>query len=220
MNKSPAPKLLPLVVVAFLNSSSAQQLSISSVDLKIADGEKISVDARPAGTSPCTIVLSANVRHPVEVKSEGQTDRMFVVSWKNLKRSQLYINIPAWFLNTKPGESGSQGYADLTTGTAEGKDLGATIDKAFTNAKGRPSGTAIDRYNTIRESDARHGLDSAASSTYPRLTRGQMDSLSNVNGGKIVVSALPASVPRTIVEIEIQKIGVVFRVYVLTGRRT
>ena len=60
-------------------------------------------------------------------------------------------------------------------------------------------------------------LDSSKSRYYPKLTRGQMDSLNDVNGGTMVVSSFVSTNEVTFLEYEIQKIGDQFLVYVMEG---
>ena len=208
--------LLPVFIP--LTPPHPPKLSLSSADLKVEDGARVYVDSKFLGTSPCKVLLSPDIRHIIEARSKGRPDHTFFVTWKSLKKSELFDNIPTWFLGAR--QSDYPQYRDLAVGTAQGLNLAQTIDQAATNANGKVSSVRTDRYNTVRGSGQRSRLDSISSRSYPQLTRGQMDSVSDVSGGKIVVRSFPEPGLRGLLEIEIQKVGDEYRVYVLSGGRS
>jgi hypothetical protein len=213
-----AKRLYVLALLA-LNISQAWQFRVLSTDFKIAAGSQIVVDGKPVGTAPCQITLKTNIRHKLKVENEGGNDRTFCVTWKEVKKSAVVNNIPSWFLNPALLQSDFRDYEALTPGTASSTNLAESIRKAELDVEAKLAGGGVDRYFTIRQSDSKGRLDSGSSSYYPKLTRGQMDSIANVNGGKIVARSLSETNKPDFLELEIQKTGSEYRVYVLAGKR-
>jgi hypothetical protein len=144
---------------------------------------------------------------------------MFFVTEREVKKSDVVNNIPAWFFDPTSIQPDFRDYETLTPATASSTSLAESIDKAKKNAAAKFKSGRVDRYYTIRGSDRKEKLDSSSSRYYPKLTRGQMDSLADVNGGKIVARSLSLPTDSVFLEIEIQSIGPEFRVYVLFGNR-
>jgi hypothetical protein len=207
------------LILVVLNVSQAGQFRLSSADLKITGGSQIVVDGKSVGTAPCQITLRTNARHKLEIKDEGGNTRTFFVIEKEVKKSDVVNSIPAWFFNPTLLQPDFRDYEALSPGTASSTSLAESVSKAELDAKTKSTGGSVNRYLTIRESDRRGRLDSSSASSYPKLTRGQMDSLADVNGGRIVARSLSETINPDFLEIEIQKVGREYRVYLLAGRR-
>ena len=191
---------------------------IKSSDLNIEPGAEVRVDGILAGIAPCKIDFKTGTRHKCLTKSSDGTVIVFFLTSRELEKSQEADHFPAWFLDPPSLQSDFTDYVHLTPATAASATLSDAIGQAEARIRKRTMGVGINRYNTIKESAGNQMLDSSKSKYYPKLTRGQMDSLNDVNGGAMVASSLSRASDVTFLEYEIQKIGEGYRVYVLGGQ--
>jgi hypothetical protein len=193
-------------------------LRLQSRDLGISNGSEIRIDGKVIGTAPCEFTLRTSARHKLELKAQNMAVETCFLTVKVLKKSELVDNIPAWFLNPTTLQPKFLHYESLTPATATSATISDAVVKAQSEVRRKLTST-IDRYFTVREQDGKSKLDSSKSKYYPKLTRGQMDSLSDVNGGKIVAQSLANNGEPVFLEYEIQKVGNEYRVYVLAGEK-
>ena len=192
------------------------QLHVRSTDFNIASGREIRIDGKAIGIAPCEFTLKTNKRHKLELKAQNMVVETYYLNVKMLKNSELVDNIPAWFLNPAALQTNFPDYESLTPSTAASATIADAVVKAQSTVRRKLTST-VNRYFTVKEQDSK--LDSSKSKYYPKLTRGQMDSLSDVNGGKIVAQSLADNGGLVFLEYEIQKIDNEFRVYVLAAKR-
>ncbi len=214
--RHPILSLVPLVLAAGLVTLHAQQFTVSSSDLDIPPGSKVIVDGTVRGTAPLSIAVKFNTRHKITTEVSGMKIRELYVTAKEVEKSKEVDRIPAWFVNPSLHQSDFSGYTSLIPATVFSSTIHLAVKGAEDAARSKMPGGMLNRYNTVRASQGR--LDSSSSSYYPNLTRGQMDSLNDVNGGRMVLESFPASAVEFL-EYEIQKMGEGYRVYVLAGRR-
>lgn len=206
-----------IMSILIVGAIQARQVRIQSDDLRIPSGDKIVIDNRLIGTAPCAISLKTSVRHKCEIKTRDGNVRTVFLTTKELKKSQEVENIPAWFVNPTMLQTDFPAFTQFTTATAVATSLRGAVDRAGVEARRKIPKGMINRYTTIREGQGR--LDSTNSRTYPQLTRGQMDSLADVNGGLIVANSLSSNTEPTYLEYEIQKLEKDYRVYLLAGNK-
>lgn len=192
-------------------------LRISSSDFHIPKGSVVTVDGKPMGTAPCSLELQTGVRHMMRIKSSRGEEFVFHVTTRTLKEGQLIDNVPSWFFNPAAKQSDFRTFAGFTTSTASSASLADAILKAESGARRKMTSVEVNQYNSVQESDSHSRLDSGTSKFYPNLTRGQMDSLNDVNGGMMVMQSFGTSERLEFLEYEIQKIGDKYQVYVLAG---
>ena len=205
--------------VTLAHSLGAGQFRLRSTDLDVPMGSKILVDGKDVGTAPCAIELTTDYRHRIEIKAQDGTTRLCFLTVREVKKSEEVADIPAWFLNPTLLQSDFPDYETLTPATGFSRTISDAIGKAESQRKSESANIRVDHYNTIREPGDKSKLDSTKSKYYPKLTRGQMDSLADVNGGMMVASSYSGSSEATVLEYEIQKSGDGYRAYILTGRR-
>lgn len=208
--------LLTFTVIGLLH---AGNLPVHSSELKIPKGSVISVDGKLVGTAPCNILLTTDVRHKIEIKSRDGNTRNCYFTVKSLKESELVNSIPAWFFNPTMMQSDFRGYERLTPATASSAILPEAVSKAEADVRRKLKTVVVNQYNTIREPGNRTKLDSSESKYYPKLTRGQMDSLNDVNGGIMVAQSFGESKRVELLEYEIQKVDGKYQVYLLAGEK-
>jgi hypothetical protein len=192
-------------------------IRIQSKDLKIDPGTGISVDGKVIGVAPCEFKLRTKIRHKVELKSRDGNVRTYFLTFRELKNSEKVGNIPAWFLDPASLKNDFKDYENLASSTVSAATIAEALSAAEAKLTSRASGIRENRYNTMVEPAGNRKLDSSKSKYYPKLTRGQMDSLNDVNGGTMVASSFASINDVTFLEFEIQKIGDQFLVYVLAG---
>jgi hypothetical protein len=197
----------------------ADELRFSSADLRIASGSTIIIDGKTIGIAPRHIALTTNFRHKIEIKPHNGYAQMYYITAKALSKSALVDNVPAWFFNPPSLQSEFPGYLRFTPTTASSESLADAIGKAEGEAKKKLTTIAVNQYNTVRESDNGNRLDSSKSKYYPRLTRGQMDSVNDVNGGIMVKQSFGVIDRVQYLEYEIQRVDGKYQVYVLAGSR-
>jgi hypothetical protein len=207
---------LVLMVISTSCKLQSGQMHVRSTDLNIASGREIRIDGKAIGTAPCEFTLKTSTRHKLELKAQNVAAKTYFLTVKMLKKSELVDNIPTWFLNPATLQPKFPDYESLTPATATAATIADAVVKAQSEV-GRKLTSTVDRYFTVREQDDRGKLDSSKSKYYPKLTRGQMDSLSDVNGGKIVARSLAENAEAVFLEFEIQKVGNEYRVYVLAS---
>jgi hypothetical protein len=200
--------------IAFLH---AQGISVSSSDLEIPAGYKIVVDGTIKGNAPITLTVKPQLRHKILTESGDVKAAEFYLTVRVVQKTKEIENIPSWFVNPTLHQSDFPGHTTLTPATAVASTLQSALREARSAARSKMMRGMVNRYNTVRESQGK--MDSSSSNYYPRLTRGQMDSLNDVNGGKMVLQSSPASSTVGFLEYDIQKIGEAYRVYVLAGRK-
>lgn len=206
--------LLTFTLISLLH---AGNLRIHSSELNIPNSTVISVDGKVVGTAPCDILFTTDVRHKIEVKSRDGNIRICYFTTKSLKESELVNNVPVWFFNPTMMKSDFTDCERLTPATASSAILAEAVSKAEADARRKLKTIEVNRYNTIRESNNRSRLDSSTSQYYPKLTRGQMDSLNDVNGGIMVKQSFGVTDKIEFLEYEIQKVDDKYQVYVLAG---
>jgi hypothetical protein len=195
------------------------EMHLRSDDLKIEHGTKIEIDGTFVGIAPCEISLETKIRHKFELKSPVGNLRSYFVTVRGLKKSDEVNNIPAWFLDPTSLKSDFKEYGNLTPTTAASATIADAVNQAEAKIRRRVTGVSINRYNTVMEPSGKRMLDSSKSNYYPKLTRGQMDSLNDVNGGIMVKQSLGTSDRIEFLEYELQKVGDKYQVYVLAGSR-
>lgn len=212
--------LLPLFFVCALAAGMrAGELRLSSNDLNIPKGSTIIVDHKKVGTAPCGITLTENIRHVIETRGMDGNTRTYNLTAKTVAKTDLINNVPMWFFTPSELQPDFPGYSKFVTGLALSESVSDAIGKAQAQAKKKSTTIGMNRYNVIRESDSRNMLDSSKSRNYPRLTRGQMDSLNDVNGGIMVTQSFGVADKVQFLEYEIQKVEDNYQVYVLAGTR-
>ena len=179
----------------------------------------ITIDGKAVGIVPCEMKLKTKIHHKFELKSPDGTVKRYFLTARNLKTSEVVDNIPAWFLNPASRQSEFKDYETFTPATATAGTISDALSKAEADGRTKLTMGGIDHYSTFKQSDGKGKLDSSKSKYYPKLTRGQMDSLAAVNGGKIVTGSFSEADEAIFLEYEIQKIGDQYRVYVLAGQK-
>jgi len=190
---------------------------LRSSDLNIAKGDTIIIDGKTVGGAPYEFTLKTSIRHKIEIKSRTGNVQTFFVTTIKLTKSELVKSIPVWFFNPTSLQSNFPGYRKFTQATANAATLSYAIEKAKTEIRTRLKGNTVDRYFAVRRSDAIGMLDSSKSMYHPNFTRGQMDSLNEVNGGKMVMQSLAENARIEFLEFEIQKVDAKYQVYILGG---
>lgn len=198
----------------------AGELRLRLSDFNITKGDTVIIDGKTVGAAPNEFTLKTNIRHKIEVKSHSGNVQTFFVTTKELTKSELVNNIPAWFFNPRLLQKDFPGYNALTPATANAAMLSDAVNKAEQEARSKLTHSNVDRYITVREPTGNGRLDSSNSNYYPRLTRGQMDSLNDVNGGKMVARSLAETSKVAFLEYEIQKVDNKYQVYVLAGEKS
>ena len=193
-------------------------LRIQSSNLGIGGGNEIRIDGKTIGIATCEIALRTNARHKVELKAQNGAVQTYFLTVKTLKKSELVDNIPPWFLNPTLLQPDFPNYEGLTSITAISESIPVAINKAEAEGKAKLAKSVMNRSSALKEVDGKGKLGSSKSRYYPKLTRGKMDSLNDVNGGKMVAQSLSEASEVMLLEFEIQKIGNEYRVYVLAGR--
>jgi hypothetical protein len=220
MNILKSSAILFLFVFTSLGATAPQdEMLMRSTDLGIEHGTTIEIDGKLVGTAPCAIALKTNIRHKFELKSPVGYLRSYFVTVRSLKKSGELNNIPAWFLDPTSLRSEFKGYANLTPTTAASATIADALSQAEAKIRRGVTGVSINRYNTVMAPAGKRMLDSSKSKYYPKLTRGQMDSLNDVNGGIMVKQSLGTSDRIEFLEYELQKVGDRYQVYVLAGSR-
>jgi hypothetical protein len=210
-------KLILAATTVGLGVLHAQELRVSSSDFDIQPGYKVIVNGKVTGTAPLFIALKLNARHKIATEVSDVRVREFFLTVRDVDKSKEVESIPAWFVNPTLHQSDFSGYTSLTPATSIAASIEAGVKEAQDVVRSKMSRGKVNRYWTIREDQVK--LDSSSSNYYVNLTRGQMDSLNDVNGGKMVLQSSPALSTVTFLEYEIQKIGEEYRVYVLAGRK-
>jgi hypothetical protein len=216
--RSPATALL-IALMFFGAILPAGEFLIRSTDLRIKPGTGITIDGKFVGIAPCEMRLKTKIRHKFELKSPDRTVKIYFLTVRNLKTSEVVDNIPAWFLNPTSRQSEFKDYETFTPATAIAGSISDALSKAEADGRSKLAKGGVNHYFTVKESDGKGKLDSSKSKYYPRLTRGQMDSLAAVNGGKIVAGSFSEADEAIFLEYEIQRIGDQYRVYVLAGEK-
>lgn len=214
-----ATALIVLIALNGIATLHAGELRLQSSDLSIAKGDTISIDGKTVGGAPYEFTLKTNIRYKIEAKSRTGNVQTFFVTTKELTRSELVKSIPAWFFNPTILQSEFPGYGRFTQTTANAATLSDAMEMAKTEVRTKLKGNTVDRYFTVRPWEANGKLDSSKSKYYPNLTRGQMDSLNDVNGGKMVTQSLVENARIEFLEFEIQEVDNKYQVYVLAGSK-
>jgi hypothetical protein len=193
------------------------EMLLRSADLGIEHGTRIEIDGKLVGIAPCAISLKTNIRHKFELKSSEGKVRTYFLTVRNLIKSDEFNNVPGWFIDPASLRSDFKEYGNLTPTTAASATIADAVSQAEAKIKARVTGMSVNRYNTVMEPAGKRMLDSSKSKYYPKLTRGQMDSLNDVNGGIMVTQSLGTSDRIEFLEYEIQRVGDKYQAYVLAG---
>ena len=167
----------------------SSDIQIQSRDLRIDPGTEISVDGKIIGMAPCEFKLRTTIRHKVELKSRDAKIMAFFLTFRELKTSEKVGNIPNWFLDPTSMKDDFKEYGNLTSSTASAATIAEALSTVEAKVTSKSTGIRENRYNTMVEPAERRNLDSSKSKYFPKLTRGQMDSLNDDNGGTMVVSS-------------------------------
>jgi len=209
-----------LIGILSLAAIDSGELQFQSSDLHISKRAVIAVDGKRVGTAPCRLTLQENVRHKFVIWNLNGTVHTFYLTAKTITKSGLLDSIPAWFLDPTLLKKDFPNYDALIPATSSSETLDEAVNKAEMEATRKSKTLSVDRYNTIRESPPRSNmLDSSKSSYYPKLTRGQMDSLNDVNGGKMVLQSFHEESEPVFLEYEIQRVDNTYQVYILAGKK-
>ncbi len=209
--------LLAVLAIVGRGTLYAQEIHLSSSDIGISSGSRVVVDGTIKGTAPMTLAFRFDVRHKIVTETGGVRAKEFYLTMRVLQKSKEIENIPAWFVTPTLHQSDFSGYASLTPATAITSSIESAMMEVENAVRSKMSRRMMNRYNTVQAGQGK--LDSSSSSYYPNLTRGQMDSLADVNGGSMVVKSFPPVPTIEFLEYEIQKIGERYRVYVLAGSK-
>ncbi len=208
-----------LAIMLFTAFFGEGDIRLRSGDLRIADGSAISVDGKSVGTAPCEIVLTPNKRHKIEVTGRDGIVRTIYYDTRPVKKTQLSKIVPPWFLNPDLVRGEYPGYDVFATATATSRDMQIAVNKAEQDATVKLLKGNGNLYEASTKPVSKRMLDSSTSKNYPQRTRGQMDSMWSSSGGKYIVTDASGTLSRTLLRSEIQRIGDLFRAYVLVGKR-
>ncbi len=209
----------PFWAFLLFTAFSGGDIRIRTGDLKATVGSVVSVDGKVVGTAPCEFSLKTNVRHTIEVKQKDGETRTFSFIARDVPKSKVVEDIPDWFLNPDLLRSRYPEYATLAGGTAVSSTIEIAMSKAELDATTRLLQGKTSLFSGGKRSGEKEKLDSSSSQYYPKLTRGQMDSLAIATGGRTIVTTSAGTINRTTLQCEIQKVGTMFRVYILVGRK-
>ncbi len=194
-------------------------IRLRSGDLGIAPGSAVIVDGKPAGTAPCEFSLTMNTRHKIETKAQDGTHQIIYFTSRKAGKSIQTKDVPDWFLDPDLLRPQYPAYDVFASATATSRRIDVGLSKAEEDATTRLIQGKTSVFGTPSNTYGKTLLDSTNSKQYPRLTRGQMDSMAARNGGTIIVTTTSGTVNRTVLQCEIQKFGEQYRVYVLVGKR-